>query len=64
VLVLLNARNFPMFEDWGMVPALTGHQDDFLSSLWSPVNERLHHLPVSRTLRRPAAVHLDLCQGK
>jgi hypothetical protein len=35
-----------MYEDWQMVPALTGHQDHFLSWLWSPVNT--HRVPLPR----------------
>jgi hypothetical protein len=39
-------RNIPLAEDWTMVPALTGHQSDFWSWLWSQNNE--HRLPLPR----------------
>jgi hypothetical protein len=47
-VVLLNARNFPVYEDWKLVPALAGHQDHFLSWLWSPVNT--HRVPLPRLI--------------
>jgi hypothetical protein len=48
VLVLSNARDFPIYEDWKMVPALTGHQDHFWDWLWSPVNT--HRVPLPRLI--------------
>jgi hypothetical protein len=48
IVVLSNARNFPIYEDWQMVPALTGHQDHFLNWLWSPVNT--HRVPLPRLI--------------
>ena len=37
-----------MYEDWKLVPALTGHQDHFLNWLWSPVNT--HRVPLPRLI--------------
>jgi hypothetical protein len=48
VSVVLWARNIGMAEDWFMVPAMTGHQADLLSWLWSQNNE--HRLPVQRLI--------------
>jgi len=40
------AQNVPLTEDWLLVPALTGHQSDFMQWLWAPNNE--HRLPLPR----------------
>ena len=46
--VVLCARNIGLAEDWLMVPAMTGHQDNLLVWLWSQNNE--HRLPVQRLI--------------
>ena len=46
VVVLVNARDIPVREDWTMAPAMTGHQGHFLGWLWSQNNE--HRIPVPR----------------
>jgi hypothetical protein len=46
VVVLVNARDIPVREDFTMAPAMTGHQDNFLGWLWSQNNE--HRVPLPR----------------
>lgn len=46
VVVLLNARDVPLYEDWQLVPALTGHQPHLLAWLWSQDNE--NRAPLAR----------------
>ncbi len=40
------ARNIPLAEDWNLVAAMTGHEPDLGSWLWSQNNE--HRLPLPR----------------
>lgn len=42
------ARNLPLAEDWNLVAALTGHEPDLGSWLWSQNNE--HRLPLPRLI--------------
>lgn len=46
--VAIYGRNIGLAEDWHMVAAMTGHQDNLLGWLWSQNNE--HRLPVQRGL--------------
>lgn len=46
--VAIWGRNIGMAEDWLMVPAMTGNQDNLLAWLWSQNNE--HRLPVQRLI--------------
>jgi hypothetical protein len=47
-VVLLNARNVPIYEDWQVVPAYTGHQDHFWTWLWAQNNE--HRVPLPKLI--------------
>jgi hypothetical protein len=42
------APNMPLAEDWHMVPALTGNEQDMPGWLWSQVNE--HRIPLPRLI--------------
>jgi hypothetical protein len=48
VLVVVNARNIPIYEDWQLVPAMTGHQGHFWSWLWEQNNE--HRVPLPKLI--------------
>lgn len=43
-----DAHDIPLAEDWNMVPALTGHQDNLPAWLWEQNNE--HRLPLPRLI--------------
>ncbi len=45
-LVVRYAHNIPQFEDWLLVPAITGNETDFFRSLWAQNNE--HRVPFPR----------------
>jgi hypothetical protein len=47
-LVVVNARNIPIYEDWELVPAMTGHQAHFWSWLWEQNNE--HRVPLPKLI--------------
>ena len=48
VLVAVNGRNVPCWDDWDLVPAMTGQQPVTAQWLWSQHNE--HRVPVPRLL--------------
>ncbi|MCL5745489.1 MAG: hypothetical protein M1541_16455 [Acidobacteria bacterium] len=45
VCLVTYSYNIPLAEDWLLVPALTGHEPDFLRWLWSQSNEHRTPLP-------------------
>ncbi len=55
VLVAIYGSNVPSWDDWDMVPAVTGHQPVTFQWLWSQHNE--HRVPVPR-LAYLALMHL------
>ncbi|HEY2215694.1 MAG TPA: hypothetical protein VGH31_11600, partial [Acidimicrobiales bacterium] len=46
--MIVNARNIPIYEDWELVPALTGHQGHFWGWLWAQNNE--HRVPLPKLI--------------
>ena len=47
-VVLKEGRNLPIQEDWLVIAAGTGHEDDYWSWLWEPNNE--HRVPIQKLL--------------
>ena len=42
------ARNFPYWDDWGLVPVITGHEPVTLKWAWAQHNE--HRMPVPKLI--------------